>query len=321
MEQNFQTSYDQLLSNVIPHLKQFPHEDGGEGFAYFLNDKFVVKEYDIAPKEFLEKFDEFCLTLQKMANSGIRTPKIYAWKKVKNASDKNPHYYILEERINSKNFYPPFIYDYCDAYEGLCDPATFYYILKNPNENKKLFNEIVTRYQKAFLSSNAEILSYNDSILEKFITDIFEFNKNAKIAKTDLAPSNVFRNDKEIIFIDPYYNNEFEGDDSLTLLDICGLIYPNSVVNYYSREILDRFKSDADPKRFVILAKKNQKLSYYVADKFIDLINKNYEDLNVSHPRVRKEINQIFRETFTKDQRHALMSKIKFNDCGEEMQK
>ena len=99
MAENFKTDYDSLLSNVIPHLKEFPKHEGGEGIAYFLNEQFVVKEYYIPPKEFLKKFDEFCLTLQKFADNGIKTPKIYAWTKRLKSGDKTPHYFILQERI------------------------------------------------------------------------------------------------------------------------------------------------------------------------------------------------------------------------------
>ena len=49
-------NYEQMLFNLLPHLSEYTSYSGGEGAAYFIDDKFIVKEYS---KNFRDRDEMF----------------------------------------------------------------------------------------------------------------------------------------------------------------------------------------------------------------------------------------------------------------------
>ena len=99
--------YEKLLS-VIPDLRSYNSACGGEGVAYFLDDKFVVKEYAAADDwdMFDQVFDVYCEEMQRYAEMGYKVPKIYAWVKVPNIGYYEKYHTLLD--LMQEDFSPEF---------------------------------------------------------------------------------------------------------------------------------------------------------------------------------------------------------------------
>ena len=72
------SAYYSKLINLIPSRKQFKSYAGSEGVAYFVSDKYVLKEYTKVEdwETFDRFFDLYCSEVQKFANSGMNIAKI-----------------------------------------------------------------------------------------------------------------------------------------------------------------------------------------------------------------------------------------------------
>ena len=51
--------YDKMLLSIIPELAKFEFLHGSEGKVYFVDDKFVVKQY-FSKEEDIVLFNKFC---------------------------------------------------------------------------------------------------------------------------------------------------------------------------------------------------------------------------------------------------------------------
>ena len=211
-----QKEKDEFLFGLIPHLKHFKSEKGAEGTVYFIDDKFIVKEYlkpavigSVATVDFNKVFDLYCVEIKGFADKGYLVPKIYAWTKIqpKNnifSKDVYPRCYILEERINGRALYLPKLSSCDELFKDLVSKNKFYNIMDNPNSNMVIYKEMVKRYISDYIFSNEYIISMSDNDLDAFISSIGNMFEEAEYGLPDVHSANVLMSDNKLILIDNY---------------------------------------------------------------------------------------------------------------------
>ena len=196
-----------LLLNLIPYLKHFPYNQGGEGRAYFLFDKLVVKEYFTKTDDiiFQYTFDAYCKEMKSFYEKQYSVPNIYAWTMIPTISRTGKmgyKYYILEERVKGREIFAGLLDDAYHVCKKVCSEFEFDKVLKNPEENQLLYGEIVKAYASDFLTMNMKIESMPESQLEKFILNIHDMYDGAKYSIPDVYPSNMIYTGDGITLID-----------------------------------------------------------------------------------------------------------------------
>ena len=211
-----QKEKDEFLFGLIPHLKHFKSEKGAEGTVYFIDDKFIVKEYlspavigTVAEVDFNKVFDLYCEEIKGFSDKGYSVPKIYSWTKIqpKNkifSKDVYPRCYILEERINGRALYLPKLSSCDELFKDLVSKNKFYNIMDNPNSNTVIYKEMVKRYISDYILANEYIISMSDNDLDAFISSIGNMFEEAEYGLPDVHASNVLMVDNKLILIDNY---------------------------------------------------------------------------------------------------------------------
>lgn len=209
------SDYYMLLLDLIPYLKYFPSVSGGEGKAYFLPNKYIVKEYiRIEDREIFDTiFDSYCKEMQGFAKSNYLVPNIYSWVKIPDVkinrgSPKIEYkYYILEERIKGRSLFSGFLEDTYHLCKDMCDKDQFIKTVENPYVNRNLFNEIVKTYVKDYIMMNQTIESLKDDEIEKFIMTVYRMFENGEYSLPDMYPSNMIYTGKDIYMIDNHLSH------------------------------------------------------------------------------------------------------------------
>ena len=210
----FPTDYERMLFDLVPHLSEYKSISGGEGTAYFIDEKFVVKEYS---KEFYNRnstgfdlvFNAYCKEMQDFATEGYSVPKIYAWLKVPNDNkskvymcEEMPYkYYILEENIPGRWIYY-FYEDLEEMYKvcsEVCSKAEFMKAIGTSFGKLKLKREILKAYISDYLNVNTMLESMSDNELEKFIVSTFRMAIWGQYSSPDLFRKNIILGDSKLI--------------------------------------------------------------------------------------------------------------------------
>lgn len=196
-----------LLLNLIPYLKHFPYNQGGEGRAYFIFDRLVVKEYftKVEDNLFRYTFDAYCKEMKSFYEKQYSVPKIYSWTMIPTISRSGKmgyKYFILEERVKGREIFAGLLDDAYHVCKKVCSEFEFDKALKNPEGNQFLYGEIVKAYASDFLNMNMTIEAMPESQIEKLILNIHDMYQDAKFSIPDVYPSNMIYTGEGITLID-----------------------------------------------------------------------------------------------------------------------
>lgn len=286
-----QEDYQRLLSFFVKRINdnKYEYKQGGEGFAYIVDDEFVVKEYQIVsgscPEYLYETyFEKYCEEMKAFAESGLPVPKFYAWCKQpltgKRLTSSYPvtSYYILEERAKGRElyyfsleeFYAEFVEDMkFDEYQCLLrhydDPAC---------------EKIYTKFASDYMFINKCIESLPESEIEKFLMGIYNIYISGQYGRPDLYSSNVFMNNQNLTLIDQRFVHQEK--DKNELIKARGDFFLKSIVSMFvfntmPRSYFDTAKSEAKNLKYldmfdIIL--QNEKDCTAAIKKFIKVLNK-----------------------------------------------
>lgn len=207
---------DLMMYDAISKLDSFPYASGGEGDAFFINDKYVLKKYyKKIEKGFDAIFEDYCTEMKMFSDMGLAVPKIYAWTKLPSLERVNPDvyydYYILEERVKGRQLYYGYLEDIYPICKKLCEKDEFLHTVKNPDENRILFNEILSTYVMDFQMVNDYLCSMPEKQIDKFLYDTYVMCLEGKFSMPDLYPANVILSKNGISLIDNSCDNrDFE---------------------------------------------------------------------------------------------------------------
>lgn len=201
---------DMLLLNLIPYLKHFPYNEGGEGRAYFIFDKLVVKEFINFNDEnmFSSLFESYCKEMQNFAKKGYSVPKIYSWVKVPSVVTRKGQmkfgykYYILEEQVKGREVFVGYLQDAYHICRDLCSEEKFDKLMFNPELDKGLYKEIIKAYINDYMTMNMNIEAMSEKDIERFVMTIHSMYEQGKYSIPDMYPSNMIYNGKTIFMID-----------------------------------------------------------------------------------------------------------------------
>ena len=229
--------YDMMLYGLIPNLESYPSYHGGEGKAYFVMDKYIVKEY-IKPsdtKMFNVFFDAYCQELQNFSNNNYSVPKIYSWLKLpilqknKKSASLTYKYYILEEQIKGRSLFLGNIEKAYKVCSDLCSETQFHAVVSNPYYNEKLYTKIVDNYIKDYILMNHTLEGMSEDEIEKMILSICNMYEEGMFSIPDLHYSNVLVGDNKLTLIDNALSykplNDYHNANNSKDLTLTGLIY------------------------------------------------------------------------------------------------
>ena len=210
-----QEQREDFLKALVLQLKKFKSKSGSEGTAYFVNDKFVVKEYvkqtGIHAKNFNidSIFDLYCEEIQRFAKLGYVVPEIYTWTKMLPKSgifsnSTEPKYYILEEKFNGRTLYIPTLQECYTFFEDVCSLKKFERIIKNPNEDLKFSKEILRKFICDYIYANECIESMSNDDIDAFIMSIANMFEESEYGLPDVHAANVMISENKLKLIDNY---------------------------------------------------------------------------------------------------------------------
>lgn len=313
-----------FLLDLIPYLKYFPYVQGGEGKAYFLMNKYIVKEYvEIHDEEFFDVFfEEYCKEMQAFSKKQYLVPKIYSWVKVpqvivKSGSPKIQYkHYILEEQIKGRPLFSGFLEDTYHICRDLCDKKKFKQTIQNPYQDKNLFNEIIKTYIKDFLMMNQTIESLSDKQIEDFIMTIYHMFEEGEYSLPDMYPSNMIYTGKDIVAIDNHFSYRAQDitalaqtPDSFTLSGLLFMFLYNESISdlkhmpYYLSEGLN---SDVE---FYI--NKNIDACEVAIKRVLDVAKKCMDRPSVQNKKILSKIYQMLKNIMGKERAISIVKDVK----------
>ena len=283
--------YDSFLIEVIKNLDKYPSKKGGEGTAYFIGDRFVVKEYIkqnpcIKEEVFDELFEYYFKEMKEFAEKGCCVPKFYSWLKIPNSNRlmerKAAHempfkYYILQEKVQGRSLYYNIneIDDFYDLIKHLCSFEYFSEMCEDFNfGSESLRVEILKTYILDYIMVNEMIESMSENELEKFILSGHEMSLNGKYSMPDIYRRNVIIDSSKLSIID---NRMLEPDLGGLTWDNCNETLFNDILmllylNASAREGIFMCRSDFDSsEELVKLQKQNQKICAEIFKKIINI--------------------------------------------------
>ncbi len=287
-------SYDQLLLSYIEKINnnEVDYNFGNEGFAYYVGNDFIVKEFRIKAGDFEEhKFQEYFKfyynEIKSLEGSGIDVPKIYAWLKLPTPYKKTrstlPYisYYILEEQAKGRELYFPNIEDFYGNYKNEMTFEEYQIKLKNPLKADNM--EIYRFYISDFLKINSILESLPDSKIEKLILDAYKIYMEGKYSLPDLYSSNIFLDDNNLKMID----QKFEVNEKSQLERF------NNRGYYFINELIKMFIVNSKPQDYIddIHCKFYDNRSYNFFEEYYN-ISRNSELCTAAMQKFLKAINR-----------------------------
>ena len=212
------TEYDHLLYNIIQNLDKYTFHEGTEGRSYFIDEKYIVKEYrrsiSVDPSVFDSVFDSYCQELNRFADIGYSVPKFYSWLKIPNIDRKKDvygcedlpcRYYILQERVPGRWMYYDIdefkeIYDLC---KDICFHDDLLRIMADSSYGGlSLRTEILKKYISDYIMMNEMIESMPAGEFEKFVISVYNLKMNGQYSHPDLFRKNILVDQSRISLID-----------------------------------------------------------------------------------------------------------------------
>ena len=212
------TEQDYVLFDIIKNLDKYAFHEGNEGRAYFIDEKYIVKEYrrsiSVDAPIFDGLFDEYCQELNRFAEMGYSVPKIYSWLKVPNIERKKDlysgedlpyRYYVLQERVPGRWMYYDIdefkeIYALCN---DICSHDDLLRIMADSSYGEtSLRVEILRKYISDFVMMNEMIESMPSDEFEKFIVSVYNMKRNGQYSHPDMYRKNVLVDESNISLID-----------------------------------------------------------------------------------------------------------------------
>lgn len=289
--------YYQKLLDVIPHLNEYRSSSGGEGVAYFLDDKFVVKEYVESDdwEMFDHVFELYCTEMQRFAEMGLNVPKIYAWIKIPNMNHytkghKNKYrYYVLEEKAKGRNLYYGFLEEFYPECVTKFDYKIYLDIVRNPNYYPYEFDEIVKTYLQDYIQMNEYLESVSEKELADMIVSAYKMYKMSKHSEPDMYPCNLFVDDKFTLIDSRIYTDSSERlmseseKDNQFIRNLMNLFLYNENVQDLEN-VICYYQDKSERKDYSEYKAKNKKAAKAVIERVVDLMNKYCDNPVITDP-------------------------------------
>lgn len=251
---------DLRLYEYISKIETYPFKSGGEGYAYFVDENYVVKKYfKKVDAEFDLVFDDYCKEMQDFANRGMNVPKIYAWTKIPNFSRRNGSnymydYYILQERIHGRQLFYGFLEDVYPLCEKLCSKQEFDSAVENPNLNRELFTQIFHAYVNDFVYINEYLCSVPEYQIDELLYSVYTMCLDGKYSIPDIFPANILFNAKKINAVDNHLDSRDGQKLSKVYTDTVvtsGLVWLFFYNNFVTGQNTDIAENDVELKSYL----------------------------------------------------------------------
>ncbi len=323
MDKISHANYNEMLLNAIPFLKSLPNKSGGEGTAYFLDDKFIIKKYNYSQnwRYFDYAFEEYCEELMRYADLGYNIPKIYAYLKLPNVNyytgrDKNlNNYYILEERKEGRHLFAGYLSEMYPLVQDVFDYRQYKTVLANPDEHLDDFKELVKIFIKDYIKMNEIIEAMPEDELGSFVLELYKMYMEGEHSVPDVHPSNVLYDGKGLSIIDNimtfgYYKNKSKSavrEDFVR--DLLNLFYYNNQIFDLSHGALFGLgkKTSVD---FSYLKRKNYKVCKAAIIKTVNVMNKYCDNPEITSAKARLALFSALDNVLKKDDNLQVLNQL-----------
>lgn len=238
-----------LLVSSIPLLSGFESRAGNEGRVFFVSKDVIVKKYfpKIDNPEVLQKiFNIYCQECESFHKKGYNIPKIYTWSIIQRPDHTGFDYYLMEERVPGRELFISNIVKIYDEFKDVLPKNIFERAVTNPEDNKAVYEKILSSYVHDFIEMNERIESMSDKDLESFLQGIYQMFAQCKYAIPDVHARNVLFHQGKLNLIDLYLE-KFEGGyqydmytppEKLLLARMVMLFnYNGDIKNYASKDL------------------------------------------------------------------------------------
>ena len=316
--------YDAYLLNLIKDLKSFKFCEGSEGFAYFVSDQFVVKEYSKNfpsrnPVLFDSIFDLYCKEIQRFYDEGYTVPKIYSWLKVPNTNKADIYmgkampfkYYVLEENVPGRWIYYHYenLNEMYQACKDLCSEDTFSEALINPNGRVRMKKAILKAYISDYIKMNQKLESMSENEFEKFVVSAYKMASCGLYSGPDLFRKNVLVDESRITLIDNRFRDNMgwmkgADIDEYFLLSIIDLMSYNK--NVEENLLLNSIDFSLYDESIGKLIRENRAICTALMQKILNTLNKKMQINPVSHTYIYEDIAKMISDTILDDVNQVL---------------
>ena len=325
------TEYDKILADAIPALSTFDKLAGGEGVAYFLNDKFVVKEFlNLENSNVLNiAFDAYSKEMKNFKKMGYSVPEIYSWVRVpvksKNRREMDK-FFILEERVVGRELYFGFIEDVYSLVKNLCSKKEFYSAVDRPDENIELFSMIATEYIRDYIQMNEFIEALPEDVLEKFIIEAFNMYVIGRVSAPDIFPSNILVDGHKLTIIDnkiadrdgldeEYMATDSDGFDDIEtahnfiISNLLNLFIYNEYISDYNNGLLYSLE-DKDAVKVDNLVRQNVKVCEAAILKIVKVMNNCLDNPALTNKNLFKNTFNMLVRVLGTDKAERVMKQV-----------
>lgn len=334
--------YQQMLLGIIDNLSNYPFKQGGEGFAYFIDDNYVLKQFiiesgDLREFMFENYFNQYCKEIQHFANLGYDIPKIYAWASLpttnsainfaylkkrgwQSADERYPSvsYYILQQRAAGRElFCSDLDSEYTNFGKTLSEDE--YGIIINRKHDSKEFKSIFTDYINDFKFMNLVTQSLPQEVIDKIVTDAYNIYLHGQYSTPDIYACNMFINLSKLMLIDQNFKLRTHADFNQRR-QLGGNNMLHSFVNLFKdnarpRQHLDYLTqigkvSPSDACRWDEMIRENERICADTISKFIASVNKNTENPKVVNMSTLNDIDAMLKACVGKANKDEVMQNI-----------
>lgn len=327
------TGFEQQMLSYIEKIDSgcYTYKKGGDGFAYFISDDLILKEFRVtcgAQEEYIFEtyFEDYCKEIQMFSELGLSVPKIFAWCSLptpeKRAKSSLPQfsYYILEERVRGRELYYPQVEDFYENYKNEMSLEEYQIKYKFPDRNNGI--GIYQNYFNDYININRCLESMPEKEIEKFILDAYRIYVNGEFAELDLYSTNVLYDGTTLKQIDQRFNKREESKtkkvknrSEFMLTSLVKLFIYNAQVKDYYNDIKEQFYDrNIDFGDLYHYVEMNNKECSAAMLKFLKILKKCVDGIKLPDNENLKNLRRSLVRMIGKQGAHDFLNEIQKNE-------
>lgn len=331
MEREIQQSnqYDAILLGLLSKLDKYPSRSGGDGIAYMIDDKFVVKKIMCSefPQSFERVFECYVDEMNDFAFAGLNVPKLYSWIKIENEKRRffpspylmNYDYYILEERLPGRELYLSDNFHLLyDCFRSLCSESEYNNVIAFPQTHEVLLKEMIKIYVEDFILINSRLEAMSDNELENLVVGIYKMYDEGKFNEPDVYRRNIMISESDKLGVidnrcvdrknDEYYLKSVSSGEFL-VHEIVNLLSANLSVadNIFTDMILN---DDSGTCELTNKIKKHERLTSEVMTRIFRIIDKRFGKIDFKNRALYYDMRESLLRLLDEDEARNVLNGI-----------
>ena len=236
-----------LLLSSIPLLSGFKSRAGNEGRVFFVSKDIIVKKYFSKidnPEVLGNVFNKYCEECDYFHMKGYNIPKIYTWTMISRPDHSGFDYYLLEERVPGRELFISNILKMYGEFKDNMSEQEFKSLVKNPEENIKLYERVLKAYIHDFIEMNERIESMSDVELDRFLEGVYNMFIECNYAIPDVHARNVLFHQGKLSLIDLYLEHDKDGREAIKMTPPESLLLARMIALFNYNGDIKKYKTN-----------------------------------------------------------------------------